>query len=237
MYFKYGSYRHPDGEVGLIAHDVFANRTVRGHVLTLRNIMSLSLDVIADGQAAIKARIQQIETAYARDGYDAGFYHDNNARSSHGLLTANALNGVQVVQRPSFFDADGAEYATHRSGRITLQADYLPADAATLLDYRENVTFRGSGQNRKQLLVTDTGRPEQYILAQYTPQAVVQSGSATTRVSPYTAQPRFPRQWMDEEQSETSSETFIVEGLQLFVTTWAYVFYSPQPLSGGPVIV
>lgn len=237
MYFRYGAYSHPTGEVGLTSIDRFASRTSRGAPLTIEHTWNLTLDVVANGQAAIRQRIDQIERAYRLEGYDAAFYHDDGQRSAHYLTNFDSVQGVQIVMRPSWIGDSGAEYATMRTGQMILSAQYFHPQAATLIDFTESITLQGRGGPRRAIVTVDVGDPEQYQLAQRTPSFTVQQGTATTRLSYYLPQPTLPQQWLDEEASSVVRTTFVRKGIRFFQTQWSYLYHSPRPLSGSPRIL
>lgn len=237
MHFRYGSYRHPDGEVGLRAYDRVLQKNTRGNPSIEVMTMVLELEVVADGQAAIDKRIREIDVAYSRQGYDAGFYLDQGGRSQNFMVSATSLGGVQVVQPPSWSDRDGAEYATHRSGSIVLQATYFAANAEQTSHWQESLRFIGDCGPRYSLVETDTGTPERYLVQRKTKQIIIQSGRHITLTRPPgTPQMLYSRQMLIPEQSQVSWHSPNVlggKGIEYGVD-WTFTFESERPRNGLP---
>jgi hypothetical protein len=239
MYFRYGNFTHPPGEVAFQSLQTGKLRTPRNQAFRYQKVLSCGLEIIANGQSAIRNRLLQISNAYSADGYDAGFWHDDNTRSGIFLDNASSESGVIVQNFPSPAAVDGADYATHQAMGFSLTASYIPLDAAEIIDYAETVSHRGTGGPRTVWQVTDTGTPVPWMLAQRTTQVVVQSGFAIGRRGyPQPNAPMFHQDYMKHEETEVRRETPDLDrrfytGWKVF---WTYVFEFGTPVGGLPRI-
>lgn len=237
MYFQYGNFAHPPGEVAFQSLQTRKLRTPRNQAFRYQKVLSCNLEIIADGQSAIRTRMNAISNAYSLDGFSAGFYHDDNTRSGIFLDSPSSESGVVVVDFPSAQRGDGADYATHEPMSFTLAADYIPLDAAEIIDYAETVSHRGTAGPRTTWQVTDIGDPVQWTLARKTTQVVVQSGFAVGRRGyPNFNPPMFPQQFLKSEESEVRRETpdlnrQFYTGWKIY---WTWVFEFGSQVGGLP---
>jgi hypothetical protein len=237
MYFRYGRFTHLPGEVALQSFQTRKLRTPRNQAFRYQKVLNCSLEIIADGQSAIRNRCRAIQNAYSLDGYDAGFWHDDDTRGEPFLDNASSESGVIVVDFPSLARGDGADYATHHGMGFTLSADYIPLDAAEIMDYAETLAHRGTAGPRTAWQVTDVGAPVQWTLAQRTTQQVLQSGFAVgRRTYPQPNRPMFGMQYLKHEETEIRRETPDLDrrtftGYKIF---WTYVFEFGEQVGGLP---
>lgn len=237
MYFRYGNFTHLPGEVAFQGLDIKKLRTVRNQAFRYQKTLSCGLEIVANGQSAIRSRMLAISNAYSVDGYDAGFWHDDNTRSGIFLDNGSSESGVIVLDFPSPARVDGADYATHHAMGFSLSADYIPQDAAELLDYAETIAHRGTAGPRTAWQVTDTGEPIQWTLAQRTTQVVIQSGFAVGRRSyPQPNAPMFGMQYLKHEETEVRRESPDLNRRFYtgWKTYWTYVFEFGQQVGGLP---
>lgn len=176
MFFRYGAYQHPDNEVLLQSFEqipVFSERGLRKETLYR---MSVTGDIIADGQAAIASRITELVAAYAYDGRNAALYHDDGTITRHAILNdaENNLTGTRILHR-SWPRGDPGEYATFRHFAITFGAVFRELDSQ-ITRFREEVRVAGTAGPRIRVTTTLTGPPRAYRLARRTPVTIVQSG-------------------------------------------------------------
>lgn len=233
MFFKYGTFQHPNNEVNLASFTQRRIASDRGQERLVRKTMQLQGVFIASTQAAIKTGILAREAAYATWGRDAALYHDNGDISAHSLVSSDSVGGVRVLA-VDFPEGNGAEYATQRSFSITLAADFL-AQAATLA-FQETLRFTGTGGRRTVIIETLTGSPQQQVVNNRTTQRVVQSGSSVGELAyPPVPPPIFPRGELQDRReivpgSPRSQGGDFVE----WPVSWIYHFAFTSPVSGVP---
>lgn len=155
--------------------------------------------------------------------------------SQLSLLNLNSIDGVKIIQRPSFPTLQNAAYVTWLPFTFVLEAEYPVNDAASiLLEFEETVTFEGGGPVfgwwkplvgfpvRQQVRMADTYR-------------ATQAGRAVGYLGrPPAAAPlwlgalnRFPGYSIRSPRRRGNS--FIN-----YETTWQYEFESAVPLQGNP---
>lgn len=181
MYFKYGNYTHPAGEIDMVnftKQRMFSPRNeiaFERHNLTLMGHFCTSE---ASGQDAIKAKIEALEDAYLGSAFsdDAVLYQDDGTISAHKLLWADAINGVRV-QAFSYPKGAGGEYATGRTYQIRLTADYLNTESL-IYSFRETVVNLGTGAPVWELVPNFLSQPTKRIIFDYSPKRVIQAGEA-----------------------------------------------------------
>jgi len=185
MYFKYGKYAHPANEVDVTS---FSGRTMyskRNRVVFSRHTLTLTGHIIQSTQATIKTKIQELEAAYAFDLEDAALYHDDDTLSAHLLDNSSSINGVRV-RKIEYPKGGGAEYATGRYFRITLEADYLNTSVDQVYSFSETVRLIGTGGTAWELIPRFQGPPVARKLFTQTPQRIIQFGE-TVGVTGWTA--------------------------------------------------
>lgn len=235
MYFQYGSYRHPAGEVQIS----FATERIpasESEPPKLRKTFALTGVLIANGQAAIRSAIESLQSAYAHHGCDAGLYHDDGSRSPHFLDSSAALNGVRVAAF-DFPRGDGAEYATHRSYQIRLEAEFGEISGPNReFAFQETLRFVGTGGPRRVWRETLRGRPVRQIVAQQTLCKAFQTGSASGRVAPpHAPSPLWPGFEIAQRRDiEIIAPANTSDAASSWGVQWSYEFESPRPLFGLP---
>lgn len=248
MRFGYGAFRFEEGEAALRSFRTVPTRNDKGFLEKITVTLDIDYEIIADGQAAIKSRFDQIANAIRRDGRDVGFYHDSGARSAIFIVNSQTASGVRISQYPSLESGDGADYATHHKGSCGFTAEYLPAafggkggsggGGGQITNYGESVSVRGTGGPRWGVDVVDRGRPRRFKLADYTPVTATQQGSVTVVSKNPFYPPANPPLWPgleDEEQREISPDLQPAnDGAWQCTLNWSYKFTSPGPLFGFP---
>lgn len=227
MYFRLGSYNFPTGEVRLQSLSERAVSSRRG-VNKIAKQLSVEIDIIADGQAAITARIDQLRTALNGTIAQAGFILDSGGNSRLILEAARSINGIQI-ESFAFGQQDGAEHATHQTCSLTLSAEYPYASYPELVDYREEVTIQGSGGPTYSIVPTLEGPPQRYKLTDQSPVSITQSGFAVSLYGyPVVNAPIFP----DFEQGparsiKRGSPDYDGKSFTNFPLAWGYTFLFP----------
>ena len=174
MYFKYGSYKHADNEVDLTMITSVRMRSPRNRLVFTRWTLTCMGHFCESGQSAIKTKIEALRNAYIDDNKTAGLYHDDGTPSGHMLKNNTSIGGVKVVTLD--WPRGGAgEYATGRTYRVVLQADYLNAEDQTY-SFRETVQIMGTSDGDWDMILTPYGRPIPAQNHRYLPATIIQSG-------------------------------------------------------------
>lgn len=240
MHFQYGGYRHSDGEVNL-SLTKRTNPNARGFSAYTTWTMQLEGTLIGVGetsedlQADIRAQIYALENAYALDGFDAGLYHDDGSPTPHFLDSSSSLGGVRVAEIEFDKDNGDGQYATGRSYRITLQADF-PNPFVTLQQWNETLRIVGTGGPRFVHLETMRGTPQRQLVNQRTIVRATQSGTAVgLRTYPLPPPPIFPAAELADKREFSRGSPRNFHGAFIdWPIQWTYQFESAGPLNGTP---
>lgn len=224
MYFRYGSYTHPAGEVNLARYLVREKKSNRGRRISLIHTMFLEGEICAYGQAAITARIEQLIDTYSVNYQDAALYQDDGQPTPHSLFNGrpDCISGVRVVQR-SWPKGDGAEYATGRTFSITIEAEFDAAESQ-IIAYEESITIVGNCGPRIEVVELATGAPVLQVLNQKTAQRIIQSGSSIGYggyVLPFgSLYPTFEH--VDRRIEKPGTPAFQGQGYRYYPFQWTY---------------
>lgn len=238
MFFRYGNYQHPDDEVLLQSFEQIPIRSNRGGRRESLYRMRVAGDIIADGQAAISARITELVVAYSEDYKDAALYQDDGTITRHALLNnvAQNISGVQITHR-SWPRGDPAEYATYRHFSIGFQARYTELDS-NLVEYREGLSKFGTGGPSVNVVTMLSGPPRFRQLANQTPIQLIQSGRATGYFDypfAYIPGPIYPDlEHQDRREITYISPQFNGRGYTDYTVSWRYVMTSPVNVNPVP---
>jgi hypothetical protein len=240
MYFQYGNYQHAHGEVNL-SLTKRANRNARGFTAYTTWTMQLEGTLIAVGdtaaemQASIHAQILALENAYGLDGFDAGLFHDDGSLTPHFLDSSASLGGVRVIGMEFDKDNRDGQYATGRSYRITLEADF-PNPAVALQQWTESLRIVGTGGPRTVHLETISGVPQKQVVNQRTIVRATQSGSAVgLRTYPLPPAPLFPgAELVDNREVSKGSPRNLHGAFVDWPINWSYQFEAAGSLNGTP---
>jgi len=241
MYFRYGNFVHPQGEVAFEGMSSNAIRSPRNQPLVIRKTLACSLEIVGADQVAINNRLILLQQAYASEGkaHIAGFYLDNGQRTQIEINGNQSETGLIVSSFPTPQAVDGSDFSTHLKVGFTITADFVPFNAAELVDYGESLSFEGTAGPRTVWQVTDTGEPRQWTLAQKTTQKVVQSGFAVGRTGYPTANARkYSDVFLNAESAGTSYDTPQLNGAayRLYRVNWQYRYEAGAASSGLPLI-
>jgi len=205
----------------------------------MRKTMVVQGHLIASTQATIKTAIEDLEQAYKMqaggdnggiEGWrlDAGLYHDDGTQSAHFLDASDAINGVRLKSL-TWNVKDGAEYATGRNYTIVLEADYMNVEDQ-IYDFSETVQFIGNTGPRWELVTQCYGPPLPNIIADQTPQTIIQAGTATgISAWPYIPGELLPWEYKHGDMSYWeygSPEVIGRNGKMMYPIRWRYVFSS-----------
>lgn len=233
MIFIYGSYEHPDHEclVSFFGQERLFNQ--RGNAYITRKRMVVDGEIVANSATAINTRVGQILSAYAVDGGNV-LLRQSDGIPTNFRMGHDSINGVRVVEGPSFFTQDGkAHFATGLPFSITLEADYLEGND-TLQFYEERITRIGSGGPRSVTIELDNGPPVKQVVSSHTPIIVIQSGTAVGIAGrPQPNAPLFPA-FMDgpEDDQVTNGSPQLNGGFPMnYTVSWNYRFTLTSPTS------
>lgn len=175
MYWRYGAHRHPDNEVNLVSFQQFPVFSPRGERRTARYRATIMGELQYSSQATLTTKINELINAYAYDGNDAGLFQDDGTLTNHHLLnTASCVSGVRVMYR-DWPQGDPAEYATKRTFRVILEAEYLEPDSQ-ITEFEETLIFQSDGGPHVEVYDVKRGPPIAVELARRTAQRIIQSG-------------------------------------------------------------
>lgn len=240
MYFKYGTYQHPDNEVNVTSitarrrysprHRLFTTvwtLTARGEIITD--------EATSDGQQdAIKQRIAELQQVYADDGEDVGLFHDDGGKSGHYLNSLNSINGVSVIEM-KWPTGQKAEYATQRTFELVFQAEYLNVESQ-ILYFEESLQFFGTGGPKWRVRDTVSGPVIVRPIYPKTAQTIIQSGRAIgLQGYPLIPVPLFPSlEHEDLRVTRYGSPRSYRNTYLEYPAHWQYRMTSPVGVSGVP---
>jgi hypothetical protein len=239
MYYRHGSFTSNDAEFGLRGYSREIVRDERGGASFERRTLSVFFEIVADGQAAIKARYDVIAGGMSIDASHSGFLHNDLTRSAI-YLPEGSRTGVQVRTAPSLEPQHGADYATSHMGAFNVSAEYAVAGGTGLLDYQESLTIEGDSGPLKATIITDTGLPFLVTTANRTPVTAVQSGYAVGRDGwPAANAPIFgaPNLINPATAVTTTSPRPMGNGFTGYRIQWSFRYiFVDGPASGLPLI-
>jgi len=237
MYFMYGSHRHPDNEVNLAKFQqfpVFSERRLRR---TTRYRMELNGELQYATQAELTTKIGELIDAYSVDGLEACLYQDDGTPTRHRLANrSDSVTGTRVMYR-DWPKGDAAEYATKRTFRIILEAEYLEPDSE-ITQANEVLAFRGAGGPIWDMAIPFSGNPIPVRRSFKSPQRIVQTGlivGLTGYPLQYVPGPIFPA-WEHVDRREVSPGSAKQYGRMLldWPISYSYHFSLPSPINAIP---
>lgn len=236
MYLQYGPYRHALAEC-LLSISRRPKQSPSGTVIGYFERWDISGEVQAASSAALTAVIQSLETAYGFNGRDATLYlSDGVTPSAHRLISADSVNGVQVVQPVQFPNGTGGEYSTYRSYQLALEAEFATDDdtaTSNLTSFQETISITGNGGPKHVIIECLNARPVRQITLAATMIRAQQSGTASASTFyPTPPGPLWP-QWLLND-SVTITKVGPIGTQSNFTTNWSYSFESSSPLTGAP---
>jgi hypothetical protein len=237
MYCKYGNYTHDPGEVAITMLQQQRMYSKRNRLMFSRYRFMVQGHICdTGGQDSLRTKINALQNAYKYDHYDFSLYHDDGTLSAHYLPVSGSINGVRV-RTFDFPEGDKAEYATGRSYRIVLEADYLNIED-TIYAYNETLTFIGSGGPQWELVPHFLGPPTVHITYSVTPQKIIQEGSAIgVNGNPIVPGPILPLNYEHQEKRMVKPGSPLSLNIRqnlMYPVQYRYVFSSALPQSGYP---
>lgn len=240
QFFRYGNYSHPAGEVRVSSFDestVYNDQHISTSVV---KTMELSGTIVAAGDAAIDARIAEIQNAYALDGFDAALYLTNGSPSHLRLANGSSLYGVQVAKPPSFrIDPNAAHFATGIPFTITLRAEYGNSGVSDpFVGSAESIEQIGDGGRITTITVLDNGLPVGDVVSPASPVVVTQTGERTNELPtslgalyPNFNPPLFPDNMIRPDGYRVGRHKLRSKqaGKSQYRATWSYTFHFTTP--------
>lgn len=162
---RYRNHTHAPGEVAFEINQLANINPESGVADTVTHMWTLSGELLADGgadnQADLTTRMTALAQAYSVNGGDLMFLLDSGAPSAH-LIRSNATLGGTKVRYFDWVNGGGAEYTSHRSYRIGIEAVYPLNTRSGLSYWKETIEFWGGGPKvRHQESVKGRPRPQQ----------------------------------------------------------------------------
>jgi hypothetical protein len=239
---RYRNYTHAEGEVAFEINQVANINPESGVADTVTHFWTLSGELLtsdgSDNQGDLTTRINALAAAYSVQGGDLVFLLDDGTPSSH-LIRSNATIGGTKVKYFDWLNSGGAEYTSHRSYRIGLEATYPLRTRSGLSYWRETLEFWGGGRKiRHQESVK--GRPRPQVIKRFTVYRARQFGTIVGLYdyAPYPS-PLFPQAHLPDlnrKSSDSPTPQGVIGQVRYkdFPRNYAYEFESPTPLFGLP---
>jgi hypothetical protein len=198
MIVTYGSFPFLDNEAMVSFWGQQLQIDSRGRARMRKQRVAIEGEIIADGAAAIDARVAAIQDAFSLGGQSMSLLIPPSTATHISLDNTTSLSGVRVMQ-VSFPQQDGmAHYATGLPFFIVLEADYLLSPGDELTSYTETITYIGNGGPRKVVVELIEGPPAIQYTTEQTPITVIQSGEAVGILSqPNVNPPILPNNLLD----------------------------------------
>jgi hypothetical protein len=233
-----GSFNFEPNEVNLVRFEKSPIKSPRG--IRLMSVYRMMLEVVVkkDTVAELTSRIDEINTAFAFDGFDAKLYSDDagTVLTSHVLINSTSLSGVRVIRGPTFDRCDGAEYANKRTAIIVLEATYDTSES-DLVSWRETLRFYGTG-GQDYAVMAAYPNPVAFPMGTTTPQVIVQTGEAVGFVAPvvppgpvFTTGVYYPSTLQEE-----GYDSALMQGqfARFYPSNWRYTMIALTPQVGYP---
>ena len=186
MYWKYGSYQHPDNSVSLVKTVIRPKRSPRGRRYATRVEIHCTGEVQADQtlttaiqkQDDIHTKMLAVEAAYSSDYQDAGFYRDDGDVTTHFIQNAHpaTLTGTGVL----YFHWETSveeEFVSLRTFRFAVFAEFIDTYSG-IYEYRDTLAIRGTAGPIKRWRVMPSGLAVPRTLAPYSLQTQIHRGKA-----------------------------------------------------------
>src|SRR5215831_8858407 len=180
MYFRYGNYSHPVGEVAYRTISKEAILADNKLLIGFRQTWDLEGDLIATDPTTVDAALVALATAYAANYQDAGFFFDNGLRSNLWMPGNSAIGGV-LVQTLALPEGKNAVYCTHLPFAVRLVGEHEVAGGGgggpALAKWNESLAFWGGGPQIVWLESIDQP-PQAQVVKKFTTYKAQQSGEA-----------------------------------------------------------
>ena len=235
-YVKYGAYQHPDNEANLTLFSVRPLYSSRGFKWGARYTMEIQGEILDTTQSGFQTKVNALINAYADNGYDFGFYDGDGVLTNHSLTSSASLSGTKIVLR-DWPKSDGAEWATKRTYRIRVQADFVELENDTV-QYDESVINHAGAGTVQRYVNVRSGSPVLQTVREQSYRTVIRHGSATGHtgypVPPGPLSGSGSIELVDQRKITYSSPQRDRNGYYNYRTEWMYVMQSNQDVGGIP---
>lgn len=202
IYFEYGSFKHPAGEVYPRRIELIPQHTPQGFRWASLYRMVVGGNFCSDigtplTPATVATRVSELEAAYVGDYNDFGFrFVGTNVKTPHYIETnaAGNLSGNKVISA-SWDYMTPAEFANTRTFEIQLEALILQA-FSNIVEFQETVAEIGTGGPDWTYRARYQGYPVREDITQYTPVELVQKGTVTG----ISSHPQPPAPWWPADE-------------------------------------
>lgn len=221
LYLQYGSFSHNEGEC-TIAISKVGNY---GERRTITETWSVSGTLFGSSSSDLTSQANDIIDAYSTDGLDLVW-----SGTGHSLISNDSIYGTRVIGPPSFEKGDGAEFATQRSYRLSVSAEFADSIPGLSPDisYSESVSFTGNGGPLFVTLVPIYGDPIRQQISTSSPIVCHQSGRRTILDNWPSASPPIYLSYL-ENQAESIRREIPERGSRERTVIWDYTFVIPSP--------
>lgn len=204
-----------------------------------KNRATISGELQYDTQAELTTKIRELITAYENEYQDFALYQDDGTMTTHAILNSHPDNmtGTRIVSR-SWPLGQPAEYATCRTFRIVIEADFASA-VDQLLSFSETVQFSGNGGPRWRMAIPFRGLPVPRPVSQFSPQTIIQSGSCIGfQGYPVAAPPSLLPNWLDNDSTvdRLTGPTFQGQQYAYYGREWSYTHIAPTAQNVVPTV-
>lgn len=202
IYFEYGSYKHPAGEVYPRRIELIPERSDRGYRYAARYRMQVAGNFCSDigtplTPSDINTKIAAFEAAYTNDYQDFGFrFVGTDAKTPHYIETnaSGNLSGNRITNVSWDYQTQ-AEFANTRTFQIDLEAIILQS-YSNIISFSEVVSEFGDGGADWTYDARWLGYPVRENICQYTPVRLIQKGTVVGLLSHPMPNPPW---WPDDE--------------------------------------
>ncbi len=233
MYIRYGDFDHDIGEAAVV---ITRQRLVNAHGLDHAERVTWDIQGIlhsdpALGQTGLTGKISALMAAYRYDGGDLYLLTDEGTLTAHALLSGGALGGTRIIQPPSFPVGSGVEYASRRTYRIVLEADYRSDHV--LLEWTETISWTGALGPEWIYLPLMTEPPQRQQVAAFTTFKATQAGRAAGNGAfVFPPGPIWPA--AEHQTRRKLGKSVRPDNSGIRDTTWQYEFEHIGSLRGVP---
>lgn len=247
MILKIGTYSTLPNAQGCVLVERYSISSVvdprTGVPLRQKRSLAVRVHVKDAGQAALKTRIEEVETAVLTtalaDGAEVQVLHDDNATiSPHSLNSGARLGDIRATL--NWQPTQGIEYANERTYVANFEADYDLTGSSDNITLSLNETFRQQGFGGGDYRWTQpiTGTPVAVQVRSATPYTIVQSGSAVGYRDYYDSTPVSA--WVtagyyrSNKSSKSNGQPQLINGeARRFPSSWSYTYEHSSSLGAG----
>lgn len=239
MFFRYGSYSHPQNEVTLANFRIYPMRQNQIRIGT-RFEMTIEGELYVDNgltdkdacQANLTNKITNLINVYKDDYKDAGFYQDNGNPTPHVLQSNHPDNLTgNIITHRNWPMGDGNEYATKRTFTIGIAAEFK-SSYSQIVEYNDVITQQGDGGPLIRWYETRFGPPQYDIVHNQTLVVYKHSGFATALDAyPNPPMPFYTRPYLLGHMTKIQrvSPQRFAQGYRFRKVSWDYTYVLPAP--------